>query len=213
VIVVLGRPRVYRPQPNGPLAPGGLAAEIAMAAGRAGVPVEIVGSVGDDPEGDNVIVDLDRAGVGHAALMRDPATRTPSILRDDARALPRLEAADVDLALRYLSECRVLVIATELDPGALAKTLEAAEYHSAAVVMVAPAGSIDPASIGDEVTLLERPAPEDEDEPPDEATMAADDAAFGAFVADYAVRLDRGEVPAEAFGAAVEGSGWEPSTD
>jgi len=213
VIVVLGRPRVYRPEPNGPLAPGGLAAEVAMAVARSGIAVEIVGSIGDDPEGDNVVVDLDRAGVGHAALLRDPAARTPTFIREDGRALPRLDAADVELGLRYVPECRVLVIAAVLEPEALAKTLEAAEYHSAAVIIVAPAGSIDAEDLGASVTLLERPAPEDEDQPPDESTIAADDAAFGAFVAEYAVKLDGGATPAEAFNAALDDSAWEPSTE
>jgi len=67
--------------------------------------------------------------------------------------------------------------------------------------------------LGSEVTLLERPEPEDEDDRSDEAAVAADDAAFGAFVAEYAMRLDRGETPADAFAAAIESSGWEPSAD
>jgi sugar/nucleoside kinase (ribokinase family) len=213
MIVVLGRPRVYRPQPNGPLAPGGLAAEIAMSIGRAGEGVEIVGSIGDDPEGDRVVVDLDAAGVGHAALLRDPAARTPTFIRADGQALPRLEAADVELGLRYVPECRVLVIAAVLDADALSKTLESAQYHGAAVIMVAPAGTIDAEALSDEVTLLERPQPEDEEDAQDESAIAADDAAFGAFVAEYAVRLGRGEPPSEAFAAALGDSAWEPSTD
>lgn len=214
MIVVLGRPRVYRPQPDGPLAPGGLAAEIALSIGRAGVAVEMVGSIGDDPEGDTIVVDLGRAGVGHAALLRDPAAHTPTF-RSDPALLPRLEAADVELGLRYVPECRVLVIAAVLDAEALAQTIASADYHSAAVVVVAPAGSIDAESLSDGVTLLERPAPEDEDEDdlPDEGVVAADDAAFGAFVAEYAVRLDQGEAPAKAFAAALGDSAWEPSAD
>lgn len=215
MIVVLGRPRVYRPEPDGPLAPGGLAAEVALAIGRAAVPVEMVGSIGDDPEGDRVVVDLGRGGVGHAALLRDPAARTPTLIRPTSGALPRLEAADVELGLRYISECRVLVIAAMLDSGALATALEAAEYHTAAVVMVAPAGTVDGSSLSDSVTLLERPEPEDEDEDgePDEGVLAADDAAFGAFVAVYAMRLDAGDSPAEAFSAALGDSAWERSAD
>jgi hypothetical protein len=213
MIVVLGRPRIYRPEPDGPLAPGGLAAEIALAVGRNGVGVEIVGSIGDDPEGDRVVVDLGKAGVGHAALLRDPAARTPTFIRPTDGALPRLEAADVELGLRYVSDCRVLIIASVLDAAALAKTLEAADYHGAAVVMVAPAGTVEAESISDGVTLLERPAPEDEEDEQDESAIAADDAAFAAFVAEYAMRLDRGESPETAFGAALGDSAWEPSED
>jgi hypothetical protein len=213
MIIVLGRPLVYRPEPDGPLAPGGLAAEIALAIGRDGVGVEMVGSIGDDTEGDRVVVDLGKAGVGHAALLRDPAARTPTFVRSTEGALPRLDAADVELGLRYVPDCRVLVIASVLDAEALAKTLEAGEYHGAAVVMVAPAGSVDPASISEGVTLLERPAPEDEEDLQDESAIAADDAAFGAFVAEYAVRLDRGEAADQAFRAALGDSAWEPSVD
>ncbi len=214
MIVVLGRPRVYRPEPDGEHAPGGLAVELALAAARGGAKVELVGAVGDDPEGDRIVIELGRAGVGHAALMRDPATRTPLVgqARDD-RALPRLDAADVELGLRYQHECRVLVIGAELAPDALAAAQEAAAFHSALVVMVASAGAIDPEDLGPEVTLLERPAVEDSESVEDAVVVAADDADFGAFVAEYAVRLDRGDAPAEAFAAALGDSAWEPSSD
>jgi sugar/nucleoside kinase (ribokinase family) len=214
MIVVLGRPRVYRPEPDGELAPGGLAVELALAAARSGAQVELVGAVGDDPEGDRIVIELGRAGVGHAALMRDPATRTPLVGQPrEARSLPRLDAADVELGLRYQPECRVLVIGAELDRAALAAAQEAADYHGAAVVMVAPTGNVDPDGLGASMTLLERPAVEDADSVEDAVIVAADDADFGAFVAEYAVRLDRGESPATAFAAALEESAWEPSLD
>jgi ribokinase len=214
MIVVLGRPRVYRPEPDGDLAPGGLAVEVALAAARAGSDVELVGAIGDDPEGDRIVVELGRGGVGHSALLRDHATRTPLVGQArDARPLPRLEAADVELGMRYMHECRVLVISAELGREALGQAQEAAVFHSAAVVMVAAAGTVDPDALGAEATLLERPAAED-DEPLDDAVaVAADDAAFGAFVAAYAVRLDRGESPADAFAATLGDSAWEPSLE
>ena len=214
MIVVLGRPRVYRPEPDGDLAPGGLAVELALAAARSGADVELVGAIGDDPEGDRIVVELGRGGVGHSALMRDPATRTPLISQPrDARPLPRLEAADVELGLRYMHECRVLVISAELDREALAAAQEAADFHSAMVVMVADAGTVDPELLGEAVTLLERPAAEDDEAAEDVGAVAADDASFGAFVAEYVVRLDRGEAPAQAFAAALGDSAWEPSLD
>jgi len=212
VIVVLGRPRVYRPEPDGELAPGGLAAEVALAVGRAGAPVEIVGSIGDDPEGDRVILELGRAAVGHAALARDPAARTPTVDGLDGQ-LPRLDAADIELGLRYLAECRVLVVADDLGADSLSTALEAADYHGAATVVVAAAGSIDPEGLGASVTLLERPLPEGGDDEADEVEVARDDAGFAAFIADYALRLDGGEAPDMAFGAALGDSAWEPSAD
>jgi len=214
MIVVLGRPRVYRPEPDGELAPGGLAVELAMAVARAGSEVELVGAIGDDPEGDRIVVELGRAGVGHSALLRDTATRTPLVGQPrDAQLLPRLEAADVELGMRYQHECRVLVIGAELDPEALAQAQEGAQFHSAAVVMVAPVGTVDPESLGAEVTLLERPAAEDEESVEDAVVVATDDADFGAFVAEYAVRLDAGESPEKAFAAALGDSAWEPAVD
>lgn len=217
MIVVLGRPRVHRPDPSGELAPTGLAVEIALALGRAGSAVELVGSIGDDAEGDRVVVELGRAGVGHAALLRDPAARTPSSRQSGAdRRLPRLEAADVELGLRYQSECRVLVVAEPLDPAALAAALAAGEYNAAATVVVAPAGTVQPDALGDGVTLLETPSPADQGEDgedDDEPATPFDEVAFARLVAGYVARLDRGEGAAAAFAAALDDSGWEPSTD
>ena len=214
MIIVLGRPEVQRPELDGELVPGGLAAEVALAIGRAGVDVEIVGSIGDDPEGDRVVIELGRADVGHAALLRDPAARTPSVGRAATeRDLPRLDAADVELGLRYVPQCRVLVLADPFDQEALSTALEAADYHGAAVVMVAPAGSVAAESLSDSVTLLERPEPEDDEDDSNPASSAADGVAFAGFIAEYAVRLDRGETPDKAFAAALGDSAWEPSAD
>jgi ribokinase len=214
MIVVLGRPHVYRPEPDGELAAGGLAVELALAAARAGAEVELVGSIGDDPEGDRVVVALGRAGVGHAALLRDPATRTPLLGQArGARPLPRLDAADIELGLRYVHDCRVLIVGAELADDALSAALEAADYHAAAVVILAPAGAVQPETLGARVTLLERPTVEDGESVPDAAVVAATDADFAAFVARYAVLLDGGETPARAFAAALGESAWEPSLE
>jgi len=214
MIAVLGRPHVYRPEPDGELAAGGLAVELALAAAGAGAVVEMVGAIGDDPEGDHVVVALGRAGVGHAALLRDPAGRTPMVGQASGlRPLPRLDAADVELGLRYLPECRVLVVCAELDGDALAQALEAAEYHAAAAVVLAPAGAVQPESLGARVTLLERPTVEDAETVPDAAVAAGLDAAFAAFVARYAVLLDGGESESRAFAAALGASAWEPSLE
>ena len=51
----------------------------------------------------------------------------------------------------------MLVVAEPLEETALAQALAAAAYHGAVVVLVAPAGHIDPARLGERVTLLERP--------------------------------------------------------
>ena len=86
--------------------------------------------------------------------------------------------------------------------------------------MIASAGSVEPDALGESVTLLERPAVatpdgdgEDADVASDARAMAAQEAAFAGLVADYARRLDRGEAPAQAFMAALDGGAWEPSAD
>ena len=231
MIVVLGRPSVYRPEPDGELAPGGLATEIARAVAQHGGAVELAGAIGDDPEGDRVVVELGRAGIGHAAVLRDPAARTPAsgvttpaVPASLERPAPRLEAADVELALGYLAECHVLVVADPLEPDALSAALRAADYHGAAAVIVAEAGEVDPEELGDRVTLLERPStesapadaelPELEDAPAPGAEETVEPGnAFADFVAEYALRLDRGETPARAFAAALGDSAWEPAAE
>ncbi len=221
MIVVLARPRVYRPQPDGDLAPGGLGVEVALALGAGGAPVELVGSIGDDPEGDRVVVELGRARVGHAALLRDPSVRTPRLGDTDTpKGLPRLDAADVELGLRYLADCRVLVIAEDLDDAARQQALEAAAFHGAAVIILASPGSLDPAALPDDITLLERPSLAMADDGGEESTVPGDardvvaqEAAFARLVADYAARLARGIAPEQAFRAALEHEAWEATPD
>ena len=79
---------------------------------------------------------------------------------------------------------------------------------------------MDPDALGEAVTLLERPglamADPDGDEvdvPADARTVASQEVGFAGLVADYARRLDRGEAPAAAFRAALDGGAWEPSPD
>lgn len=76
MIVVVGLP-AYADGPDGEECAGGLAVEVAAAARRRGGTVELVGKVGNDGTGDAVVVALGRLGIGHAALLRDPARPTP----------------------------------------------------------------------------------------------------------------------------------------
>ena len=111
----------------------GTASRVALAAARGGRSVQLVGKTGDDATADAIVLDLARGGVGHVALLRDPANPTPVEAGppddlaaatediDGAReaeagdaallAIPALEAADVDLGLRYLTDYRVVVLA------------------------------------------------------------------------------------------------------
>lgn len=209
MIVVLGRPGLGPAGIGGTQPLDGLAALVAVAATRADAPVELVGAIGDDPAGDAVAVALGRAGVGHAALARDPAGATPSRDRAPGRALPRLDAADIELALRYLPECRVIVVADALDEAAAATVMDAAGYHGADVVAVALPGRPIPAAWDRGATVLAAPDPDEDD---GSAGVAVDEAWVGV-VAAFAVALASGVPAREALAQAAAGGGWERAAE
>jgi sugar/nucleoside kinase (ribokinase family) len=139
VIVVLGRPAARLD--GGTVRLAGAVSEIALALANATGRVELVGAIGNDDVGDALAVTLARHGVGHAALLRDSSAPTPVISGDAMRPrgpLPRLDARDVDLGLRYLVEVHLLVIADALDPDAEAVARELARYHGVPVVGMLP---------------------------------------------------------------------------
>lgn len=208
MVIVLASPLV-RGEPIPPVRPGvgirpgrraaGLGVEIALAAAGAGARVELVGKVGDDPAGDDVAVELERAGVGHAALLREPAARTP--VEGTDMALP-LGLADVELALRYLPDFRVIVAADVLPDPVAEVVAEAAGYGGAHRVLIGGHETEDVA-----VTQLVAPAPSNGQG--GEGPLGS--AAFGAFVGRYAAFLDAGQSPADAFSTATRDVGWEPA--
>jgi len=195
VIIVLGRPALGSARPGVPARPDGVVARVALAAAAAGAAVELVGTVGDDEQADALAVALGRAGVGHAALLRVPGAVTPAS-GVPAPSLPRLEGADVDLGLRYVPECRVLVLAEPLSAAVTAVALEAAAYHGASLVAIVAAGAEVEPALGPAATVLRSPA--------DEA------APFAELVGRYAARLDGGAEPGTAFADALQAVGWEP---
>lgn len=232
MIVVVGLP-AYADGPDGEQCAGGLAVEVAAAAKRRGGTVELVGKVGNDGAGDAVVVALGRLGVGHAALLRDPARFTPvltalpgddaadaaggsdaagaagvagttgdgpqfRLLPEDAAARPALEAADVDLALRYLPQASVIVLADPLPEATLEAGIQGAAFAEARLVVLVPAGGSAP-SVPPETTVLEAPL--------------EDDGSFGRLVGTFAVALEAGVDPAAAFREAVAASGWESVPD
>jgi hypothetical protein len=199
-----------------------MAAGIARAAAAAGAEVQVVGKVGEDPGGEAVLLDLATALVGHVAILRDPSRPTPAALPvphddmplfeeadaepvasdDDETATTRglsLEPADIELALRYLPDYRVLVIAEPLPAASLKVAFAAAGWNGAALVVIVPAGSTQPAA-GDDATVIEAPA----DDPDD---------AFAGIVGAYAAAIDRGEEPAEAFATASSSLGASAVAD
>jgi len=216
VIVVVGTP-AWRPVE--PAGPAGLACGIAIAAASHGASVELVGRTGDDPAGDALLIALAHAGVGHVALLRDPARPTPlmepapeadepDVLADEAEdgdvadavastaTGPRLEAADVDLGLRYLTAFAVIVVTDDALDAALAVATDAAAFAGAHLVVLVREGSDSP-DIPADATVLAAP-------------RADPDGAFAASVGSYAAGLDAGRPPDEAFRAALA-AGWEPS--
>ncbi|MFL5777927.1 MAG: hypothetical protein ACJ761_03190 [Chloroflexota bacterium] len=215
MIVVVGSP-VHRAAPEGALADG-LAARVAAAAVDAGSPVQLVGKTGDDKAAEEVILALSRAGIGHVALLRDPALATPSLpvpeepidddIRDDdpepaVRPTPVLDAADVDLALRYLTDFRVVVLADALPADARQAVVEAARSVDATLIELVAVASearddeTDVEDRGDRAIALEVPAGDP-------------DGAFALLVGRLAAAIDAGADPRSAFDSAVLASGWD----
>jgi hypothetical protein len=201
----------------------GLAVDAARAAVQSGGAVQVVGRVGDDAVGDAVLLDMAAAGIGHVAVLRaagqptsvqpEPATddAAPGAALDDEKAEAddgraadgenelAVDAGDLELALRYLPDYRVLVVATELDPPAWATVIAATSWSGAHLIGLVRAGGA-PADVPEDATILERPA-------------ADADGTFAAMVGRYAAGLDSGEEPAAAFAAASNGSGWASVAD
>lgn len=191
MIVVVGRPGLDE---NDELdRPAGL---IAVAAAAAGAQVELVGSIGDDPAGDRVVLALGQAAIGHAALLRDPAAVT-SCAAGPVGPLPRLDGPDVELGLAYLADYEVLVVAEPLPPAAIDAARKAAEFQGAALIVVVGADERPPTGLPPSATVLEMPA--------------GDYRAFANLVGTYAANLDDGLEPARAWEEAVKESGWSAS--
>ena len=204
MIVVVGDPRWARSESGGTLA-GGPAA-VAVAARDAGATVQVVGKVGLDDAGEAALLALAARGVEHVAVLRDPARPTrqepevagqdpvaDDVLDEGLQAVPdagdpSLDAADVDLALRYLPEYRVIVVAERLGPEALQVVADASRWSGASLVVVGRANDL--AGLPEEATVF---APPDDGDP---------DGAFATMVGTYAAGLDRGDEPRTAFEAA-----------
>jgi hypothetical protein len=221
VIIVIGTP-AWRPAP--PAAPTGRACGIALAAAERGSRVELVGRVGEDPAGEALLIALSRAGVGHAAVLRDPVGPTPLIddAPDDADEVDRgpfgdptplttrpmvagdagrirLDAADIDLAVKYLTPSGVLVVTDDVPDDVLSAAVAASAYaQMRLVVLLGPSRRADqavPAGLPEDATVMTVPE--------------ADDAAFDALVGAYAAALEAGADPGAAFAAAQGATGWE----
>jgi hypothetical protein len=197
-----------------------MAAGIARAAAAAGGEVQLVGKVGEDPAGEAALLDLAAASVGHVAILRDPSRSTPlapaadgedaafdepEAASDAVETGPTpttglsLDAADIELALRYLPDYRVLVVAETLAEASQRVAIAAAGWNGAALIVVVAAGA-DHSTPADGATVLEAPVGDPDD-------------AFAGVVGAYAAALDRGEEPAEAFATASSSEGVSAVAD
>lgn len=139
---------------------GSYAATVALALAPTGEPVEMVSKVGVDVAGDAVITKLAAAGIGHVALIRDGALATAV---DGAGAL-EMDAADLQLALRYLTSFDAVLLVDPANDSVVATVLDACAYVGARLIVTRPEGSIPAAAptgaLGDTPPPLdvERPA-------------------------------------------------------
>ncbi len=210
MIVVVGNPAWQAAEPSGP---AGLACGIALAAAAAGAAVELVGRAGDDRAGDELVIALGRAGIGHVALLRDPARPTvlmdpgpepddPAPHDDEAPARspvaggPLLETLDVDLGLRYLTAFNVLIVTVDALDAALAVAVDAAAFAGAQLVVIVGEGSDPPDAIPAGATIMAAPSDDR-------------DGTFANLIGAYAAGLDARQPPDRAFSAAL-GTGWAP---
>jgi hypothetical protein len=170
---------------------GAAVMEIARRAAATGVRTEVVGVAPSGARGDRHLLALTTAGVGHATVTR--AGLAPG--SGSAAAELGIEPADLDLALRYLPDIRVVVLSRPAAP-LLATALAAAAFAGAALVIVGPldAAALDAASLetpGNSSPIVLEPPARDPD------------GAFAGLVAALAVRLDANEEPASAWASTL----------
>jgi hypothetical protein len=208
VIVVVGSP-VGRVE-SGAVRAAGTASQIALAAAGSDRSVQLIGRIGDDPTADAVLIDLARGGVGHVALLRDvshptplePALAPPADLDDASEAIPPslvrglpMDADDVGLGLRYLTGFEVVVFADGQDAAVRSVVADAARWAGARLVVVAEPAASPPSDLPPDAVVFQAPE-------------ADPDGVFAALVARFAVALDAGTEPGDAFRASVEATGW-----
>jgi len=229
VIAVIGCP-VYRgPEEGRPGAVVGTPALVAEAAAAAGARVELVGRIGDDRAGDAILLALARRGVGHAAVLRDPARPTRiAVGRPDDDGEPLVPLAGLDAAEEAGSRAATpsdTVGRADPEPSLEQGDVELGlryvrEYR---VVVVAEAlGDVlareaaDAAAFADAALVAVVPASVDVPAAFVGATVLAapdadPDGAFAALVGRYAAALDAGLDPSLAFTEARVAGGWEAS--
>lgn len=220
--MVIGSPSLLPADPGGRSSAAGRAVDVARGATDAGSSVQLVGKIGDDPAGDALLLALADAGIGHVAILRDPARATPvaelpadefepmlpaggEIEAEESEArqsrpsapAPAIDPGDLDLALRYLPDHQVVIVAERLDEAALAVVVADCLYVGAALAIILDArpGSIE---LPPDATAFEAP-----DNDPD--------GVFGQTIGRFGAALEQGLGGAAALAQATAGAGWQPA--
>ena len=115
----------------------GYAATAAFALAAAGEHVEMVSKVGVDTAGEAVITQLAGAEIGHVALLRDGARATAI----DGVGSLEMDAADLQLALRYLTSFEAVLLVDPADDSVVGTVLDACVYVGARLVVTRREGS------------------------------------------------------------------------
>lgn len=165
---------------------GELALEVTRRVAATGARVEMVGAAAPDASGDARLLQLAAAGIGHATVVRSGATS--------------LEAADLDLALRYLPDVHAIVLVSP-EPPLVPPAAAASGWSGAGLVIVAraSASAVD-TSVAPQAIVLEPPSVDR-------------DGTFAGLVAALAARLDAGEDPAGAWRSTVDELGVDRISD
>lgn len=161
---------------------------VAAAAAARGAACEVVGAVRPDVAGDRVLQRLASAGVGHAAVNRSVAAE--------------LEPADLELALRYLPDARVIVLVDQDDLAEVAAS--AARWSGAALIRITNRES---ASSGGRRSDDKAAAGAGENDLVLESPPRDPDGAFAGLVGALAARLEAGEALASAWPATLAAVG------
>ena len=135
-----------------------------------------------------------------ATPARPDAEEAASLATMDPVAGPAIDAADVDLGLRYLTEFGVVVVAEPARADVVAVVSEAADWAEARMVLVVAAGSAVPDGLPSDVIVFEAPD-------------ADPDGVFADLVGSFAAALDDGAEPADAFRASIGADGWTGVAD
>ena len=172
--------------------PGKLALEVARRAAGTGARVEMVGVATPDATGDARLVELASAGIGHATVVRSAADG--------------LEAADLDLALRYLPDVRAIVLVAP-DGSLIEPAAAASGWYGAGLVIIAsasegpegPDGPKGPEAVSGKSRAIDSAPEAIVLDPP----RVDRDGTFAGLVAALATRLDAGDDPTSAWQSTV----------